>query len=69
LGIDIVASAPLLQGQLTKGLPAQVLELFGENDAEAAINFVRSVPRVVSVAVGMKSDEHVIENLSALHQR
>ena len=66
LGIDLVASAPLLQGQLTRGLPVQVLELFGSSDAQAAIGFVRAVPKVISVAVGMKSAEHVTENLAAL---
>lgn len=66
LGVDLVASAPLLQGQLTRGLPVQVLELFGGPDAHAAIEFARSVPKVVSVAVGMKDPAHVVENLDSL---
>jgi aryl-alcohol dehydrogenase-like predicted oxidoreductase len=68
LGIDIVASAPLLQGQLTHDLPPQVRELFtGSSDAQRAIAFVRSLPGVLTTAVGMKSAEHVRENLPSLH--
>lgn len=66
LGIDLVASAPLMQGQLTRDLPALVRELFpGTSDAQKALAFVRSVPGVVTVAVGMKSGIHVEENLAA----
>ena len=67
LGIDLVASAPLLQGQLTSGLPNQVRELFnGETDAQRALAFVRSLPAVVSAAVGMKNTHHLQENLASL---
>jgi aryl-alcohol dehydrogenase-like predicted oxidoreductase len=67
LGIDLVASAPLMQGQLTKELPAAVRELFpGTTDAQRAIGFVRSIPQVVTTAVGMKSAAHVPENLANL---
>lgn len=67
LGIDLVASAPLLQGQLTSGLPDQVRELFnGETDAQRALAFVRSLPAVVSAAVGMKNTNHLHENLASL---
>jgi aryl-alcohol dehydrogenase-like predicted oxidoreductase len=66
LGVDLVASAPLLQGQLTRGLPVQVLELFGGTDAQAALAFARTVPKVLTVAVGMKSSDHVRENLDGL---
>jgi len=64
LGLDLVVSAPLLQGQLTHDLPAQVRELFGgSSDAERALAFVRSLPGVLTAAVGMKSVDHVRENL------
>jgi aryl-alcohol dehydrogenase-like predicted oxidoreductase len=67
LGIDIVASAPLLQGQLTHDLPAQVRELFaGTSDAQRAVAFVRGLPSVLAAAIGMKSPEHVAENLESL---
>ena len=67
LGIDLVASAPLMQGQLTRDLPPQVRDLFpGETDAQKALAFVRAVPGVVTAAVGMKSVSHVDENLGSL---
>jgi aryl-alcohol dehydrogenase-like predicted oxidoreductase len=67
LGVDLVVSAPLLQGQLTHDLPAQIRELFGgSTDAERALAFVRTLPSVLTAAVGMKSREHVVENLQPL---
>jgi aryl-alcohol dehydrogenase-like predicted oxidoreductase len=67
LGVDLVVSAPLLQGQLTRDLPPQIRDLFpGSTDAQRAIAFVRTLPAVVATAVGMKSQEHVEENLSSL---
>jgi aryl-alcohol dehydrogenase-like predicted oxidoreductase len=66
LGIDLVVSAPLLQGQLTHDLPDKVRELFaGSTDAQRALAFVRSLPGVITAAVGMRSSAHVEENLSA----
>jgi aryl-alcohol dehydrogenase-like predicted oxidoreductase len=66
LGIDLVASAPLLQGQLTRNLPEQVRTLFpGSTDAQRALAFVRSVPSLVTAAVGMKEVRHVEENLAS----
>jgi aryl-alcohol dehydrogenase-like predicted oxidoreductase len=67
LGLDLVASAPLLQGQLTHDLPVQIRELFGgSTDAERALTFVRAVPSVLTAAVGMKSVAHVQANLAPL---
>lgn len=67
LGIDLVASAPLLQGQLTTNLPEQVREMFpGTTDAQRALAFTRSVPSVLSAAVGTRRREHLQENLAAL---
>jgi aryl-alcohol dehydrogenase-like predicted oxidoreductase len=67
LGIDLVVSAPLLQGQLTHDLPEQVRELFaGATDAQRALAFVRTLPAVIAAAVGMKSTAHVTENLASL---
>jgi aryl-alcohol dehydrogenase-like predicted oxidoreductase len=67
LGIDLVVSAPLLQGQLTHDLPDEVRELFGgSTDAQRALAFVRTLPAVLTAAVGMKHAAHVDENLSAL---
>jgi aryl-alcohol dehydrogenase-like predicted oxidoreductase len=67
LGIDLVASAPLLQGQLTHDLPQEVRDLFpGTTDAQRALAFARSLPQVATVAVGMKDERHVEENLASL---
>jgi aryl-alcohol dehydrogenase-like predicted oxidoreductase len=67
LGIDLVASAPLLQGQLSQGLPDQVRELFpGSTDAQRALAFARALPAVMSAAVGMRSTDHLRENLASL---
>jgi aryl-alcohol dehydrogenase-like predicted oxidoreductase len=67
LGIDLVASASLMQGQLTRDLPAEIRSMFaGVTDAQRAIGFVRSVPSVVTAIIGMKSLEHVSENLAAV---
>jgi aryl-alcohol dehydrogenase-like predicted oxidoreductase len=67
LGIDLVVSAPLLQGQLTHDLPPQVRELFaGATDAQRALAFVRTLPAVLSAAVGMKSAAHVDENIASV---
>ena len=66
LGIDLVASAPLLQGQLTTNLPPQVREMFaGSTDAQRALAFARAVPSVLTVAVGTRRTEHLTDNLSA----
>ena len=66
LGIDLVASAPLLQGQLTANMPPQVREMFpGTTDAQRAIAFTRGVPGVLSAAVGTRRREHLEENLAA----
>ena len=67
LGIDLVVSAPLLQGQLTHDLPDQVRELFGgSTDAQRALAFVRTLPAVLTAAVGMKQTAHVRDNLAGL---
>ena len=66
LGVDVVVSAPLLQGQLTQNLPDAVRELFGgATDAQRAIGFARSLP-VATVAVGTRQAAHLTENLSAV---
>lgn len=65
LGIDLVASAPLLQGQLATNLPPQVRELFaGTTDAQRALAFTRSIPGLLAAAVGTRRREHLAENLA-----
>jgi aryl-alcohol dehydrogenase-like predicted oxidoreductase len=64
LEINLVASASLLQSKMTRGLPAFVTEAFGlQNDAERAIQFVRSTPGILTALVGMSHVEHVRANL------
>lgn len=67
LGITLVASAALLQGQLTRKLPAKVTQALGlDNDTQRALQFVRSVPGVTTGLVGMSRTEHVAANLALL---
>jgi len=64
LGINLVASASLLQSKMTRGLPAFIADAFGlETDAERAIQFVRSSPQIITALVGMSRLEHVHANL------
>jgi aryl-alcohol dehydrogenase-like predicted oxidoreductase len=67
LGVAVVASATLLQSQLTANLPPPVRSAFPAltTDAQRAIAFVRSLPAVTAALVGMKSVEHLEENLGA----
>lgn len=64
LGITIVTSATLLQGQLTRNLPSYIGASLGlKDDAAQALQFARSVPGVTTALVGMSSVEHVRANL------
>lgn len=68
-GISVMISAPLLQSQLAK-LPAPVAEKMpGEGSpSQKALQFVTSTPLVCSAMVGMKSVNHVKENLAILKE-
>ncbi len=64
LGVALVASAALLQGQLTHGLPPFVAEAMGlSSDLLRAIQFARSTPGITTALVGMSRAEHVRANL------
>jgi aryl-alcohol dehydrogenase-like predicted oxidoreductase len=64
LGIAVVGSATLSQGQLVNGLPDALAQKLGmANDAERAIQFGRSAPGLMTSLIGMGSPEHVAENL------
>ena len=67
LGLGVVASAPLMQGRLSAGLPQAMTELFPTctSDAQRALRFASSLPGVATVLAGMRSVEHVRENLGA----
>jgi len=64
-GITLMASASMLQGKLSKGLPPFVINALGmKTDAERAMQFVRSTPGIATALVGMSRVEHVRENLA-----
>jgi aryl-alcohol dehydrogenase-like predicted oxidoreductase len=64
LGIAVVGSATLYQGQLTHGLPEIVSRILGlQSDAENAIQFSRSAPGLCTSLIGMRHEEHVVANL------
>lgn len=64
LGVYVMASASVHQGQLTRGLPPVLAEYIPglATDAQRALQFVRSTPGVGTALVGMKSLAHVDEN-------
>jgi aryl-alcohol dehydrogenase-like predicted oxidoreductase len=63
LGITLIASASLLQGQVAQNLPQFVADALGlESDAERALQFVRSAPGITTALVGMSRTAHVEAN-------
>ena len=64
LGVYVMASASVYQGQLTRNLPPVVAQFLPglETDAQRALQFVRSTPGIGTALVGMKSVEHVEDN-------
>jgi aryl-alcohol dehydrogenase-like predicted oxidoreductase len=67
LGVTVMCSASVLQGQLTRNLPPIIRETFDnlDTDGQRALQFVRSTPGVTTALVGMKQLDHVEENLKA----
>jgi aryl-alcohol dehydrogenase-like predicted oxidoreductase len=69
LGVAVIGSATLYQGQLAQGLPGFVGKTLGtRSDAEAAIQFSRSAPGITTSLVGMGQKEHVAQNLKLAAQ-
>ena len=67
LGINAIASASIAQAKNLQQLPPKVMTALGENlktDAIRALQYTRSVPGLCSALVGMKSPDHVAENLT-----
>jgi aryl-alcohol dehydrogenase-like predicted oxidoreductase len=64
LGVYVMASASVMQGQLTQKLPAELAALLPglTTDAQRSIQFVRSTPGIGTSLVGMKTVAHVEEN-------
>jgi aryl-alcohol dehydrogenase-like predicted oxidoreductase len=67
LGVGVIASAALMQGRLTAGLPDEMREHFPgcTTDAQRALRFAASLPGVSTVLAGMRRPEHLAENLDA----
>jgi aryl-alcohol dehydrogenase-like predicted oxidoreductase len=65
LGVTVMCSASILQGQLARNLPPIMSEVFSdlETDAQRSLQFVRSTPGVTTALVGMKQLPHAEENL------
>jgi aryl-alcohol dehydrogenase-like predicted oxidoreductase len=66
LGLLVMGSASIMQGQMTRHLPPLVGEVLGglATDAQRAIQFARSTPGLGVALVGMKRIAHVEENLA-----
>ncbi|MGH7618755.1 MAG: aldo/keto reductase, partial [Gemmatimonadaceae bacterium] len=71
LGLTVTASASLMQGQLSRGLPPVLSEHFphARTDAQRALEFVRNIPGVATALVGMKDLAHVDENMEVARRR
>jgi aryl-alcohol dehydrogenase-like predicted oxidoreductase len=65
LGIYVMTSASIHQGQLARNLPPVIGQFLPglETDAQRALQFVRSTPGVGTALVGMKQPAHVDENV------
>jgi aryl-alcohol dehydrogenase-like predicted oxidoreductase len=66
LGVTVMSSASLLQGQLVGHLPDDIPQKFDglNTDAQRCLQFVRSTPGVTTALTGMSSLAHVEENLA-----
>src|SRR3989442_1744355 len=65
LNMYVMVSAPILQGRLARGLPADLHQALGAGtDAQRGLQFVRSTPGIGTALVGMKQADHVRENLA-----
>ena len=65
LEISVVVGAALMHGRLAHDLPPAARAIFPDapSDAARALTFARMLPRVACVTVGMRSREHVRENV------
>lgn len=65
VGVAVMCSASILQGQLAHSVPIHIREALGNRatDAMSSIEFVRSTPGVTTALVGMSKRAHVDENM------
>lgn len=63
--VYVMVSAPVLQGKLARGMPAAIRSKVPllATDAQRAIQIARSGPGIGTALVGMKTPEHVEENV------
>jgi aryl-alcohol dehydrogenase-like predicted oxidoreductase len=63
----VFGSATLMQSRLAANLPPTLAEHFPwcATDAQRAVAFARSLPGVTTSLIGMRSAEHVRENLAS----
>lgn len=65
LGVTLVTSAALLQGQLAKNLPPYVAEALNlKGNSALAMQFARSAPGITTALVGMSNPAHAKANLA-----
>jgi aryl-alcohol dehydrogenase-like predicted oxidoreductase len=63
MGVQLIASASLLQGRVARRLPPFVAQAIGlEDDAQRALQFARSLPGITTALVGMRHADHVRAN-------
>ncbi|MFY9620977.1 MAG: aldo/keto reductase [Pyrinomonadaceae bacterium] len=69
LGVTVIASGSILQGQVARGLPEAIRQALGSlaTNAQTGIQFVRSAPGITTALVGMSNVVHVAENLELVH--
>jgi len=67
LGLSTIGSASLMQAQLTRDLPESMRQFLPSQrtDAQRALAFARCLPGITSALVGMRSLEHLTENLAS----
>jgi len=67
-GWFVIGALSLGQGQLAQGLPPAISRAMPElaSDAQRALQFARSTPGLDCALVGMKTREHIAENLALL---
>jgi len=69
LGISVIVSASLLQGQLARLTDSLAQYIPGlSTAAQRALQFVRSTPGVTAALVGMKQRAHAMDNLALARQ-
>ncbi|SRR5579883_301616 len=67
LGITPIASNSLCQAQVVGKIPEYIVSAFGDDlqtDCQRALQYTRSAPGLLTALVGMKTPEHIEENLA-----